>query len=76
MTAPIDLIPPPGKKPGWNCRAAYMGLLRHPVRTPWPSVEISFLRPPNYPRLIDMPRYRVDEYIKRGLLDPTQRDNL
>ena len=56
-----------GKRPGWNKEAASSGWDRHPRQDVYPLLKIrgSFA--------IRIPRYRIDDYIKKGLIDPARR---
>lgn len=59
-----------GKRPGWNEKAAGAGFWR--LLQLYPSVfELVHRNIHAY-----VPRYRIDEYIKRGLIDPARRDDL
>lgn len=65
-----------GERPGWSGLAADMGLTRNPVKDRRRTVEINIARYPSRPWHAEIPRYRIDEYIKRGLIDPARRDDL
>ena len=65
-----------GKRQRWSDLAADMGLTRNPVKDLWRTVEINIARYPSRPWYIEIPRYRIDDYIKKGLIDPARRDDL
>ena len=62
-----------GKRPGWDWRFAGdgYGAMYGLAHDPPDRVEIAHggLR-------VWIPRYRIDDYIKRGLIDPARRDDL
>ena len=59
-----------GNKRKWNEKAASRGWGRRPRQDLYPLLEIreSFAT--------RIPRYRIDDYIRRGLIDPARRDDL
>ena len=63
-----------GKTPGWNRSLSILRWRSNAAgRRPW---GVDRIRIERQGRPVWIPRYRIDDYIKRGLIDPARRDDL